>query len=75
MSEREDRLAELGLDLDAAQALRSVALGTEFEGAVSETACSQLERRGLLRRGAGGYEPTATGMVVARQLEAILRER
>ena len=68
----DERLAELGLDLASAQALRSVALGTEVEGAAGETQCVELERRGLLRRGARGYEPTATGIVVARQVETLL---
>ncbi len=67
------RLQELGLDLETAQALRDLALEGAVEAAVAERACPELERRGLVRRGSGGYEPTATGMVVARQVDAALR--
>lgn len=67
------RLAELGLDLDSAQALRDLALGGGVEAALAERALPGLERKGLVRRGAGGYEPTGTGMVVARQVDEALR--
>jgi hypothetical protein len=67
------RLEELGLDLETAQALRDLALQGSVEAAVAERACPELERRGLVRLGAGGYEPTQTGIVVARQVDAALR--
>ena len=69
----EDRLAELGLDLETAKTLRDLALGGEIEGAVADRAGPELERRGLVRRGAAGYEPTDTGIVVARQVAAVLK--
>ena len=67
------RLEELGLDLETAQALCDLALRGTMDTAVAERACPELERRGLVRRGASGYEPTDTGFVVARQVEVALR--
>jgi hypothetical protein len=71
----EERLAELGLDLETAQALCDLALGGGVEGAAAERMGPALERRGLVRQGASGYEPTDTGIVVARQLAALLKPR
>ena len=71
----EDRLAELGLDLETAQALYDLALRGNVEQAVADRSGPELERRGLVRRGAGGYEPTDTGIVVARQVAAVLKSR
>ncbi len=67
------RLAELGLDPESAQALCDLALRGGVEAALAGRTLPELERRGLVRLGAGGYQPTATGVVVARQVEAALR--